>query len=58
MAGVTASKETGERSSPAGALKLRVHKPKVAKVDRAASVRASKVRTKASVDVVKAVRGR
>lgn len=58
MAAVTTNKETGERSSPAGALKLRVHKPKVAMADRAASVRASKVRTKASVDFVKAVRGR
>ena len=58
MADVTAPKQTAEKSSRVGTLKLRVHKPKVAKADRAASVHASKVRTDASVDFVKATRGR
>jgi hypothetical protein len=50
---------TEKKATQAEHLKVRVTQPTVEKKDRAASVAAhSKVRTTASVDFVKAVRGR
>ena len=52
VAKVTTTKTaTAERCSRVGALAVRVTKPTVAKSARAASVRAAKVRTKASVEL-------